>query len=327
MKRIMPFIIMICLLCASCSTSRFTFDRTEKSIKELGGTYNKEVGEEISKIYKNGGIEDVIETVYQNDYEGGDPYVVVEGYLGEDAFEEFKKVVKEKKTAIENLRKGVDLEKDQVGGNEGLALAVLDETYPEGLVIEALGGMDKKNTQDFKSLLDEKIAMRDELRGILDEKGIQGIKEALVNEVYTELEIETYLGKSTLDDAKLLFAKETGTDGFVPVARTNGSGVAEGMEFVAHKNAVAEEEKKEPIPPIIQIVAVLVALVLIYIIAAVARTSYRRALPALPSVAAISLLTAIGIGALTLAMGWSVYWLGVLLALPAIFILTLDTME
>ena len=160
MKRVIPiFLIMLCLLGISCGTSRFTFDRTEKNIKELGGTYSKEVGEEISKIYKNGGIEEVINTVYQTDYTGGDPYVVVEGYLGEEAFEEFKKVVKELKLEIEDLRKGVNLEKDQIGGNEGLALAVLDETYPEGLVIETLGGIDKKNTQDFKSLLDQKLSL------------------------------------------------------------------------------------------------------------------------------------------------------------------------
>ena len=113
MKRVIPIIlIMICFLGVSCGTSRFTFDRTEKNIKELGGTYSKEVGEEISKIYKNGGIEEVINTVYQTDYTGGDPYVVVEGYLGEEAYEEFKKVVKELKLEIEDLRKGVNLEKD-----------------------------------------------------------------------------------------------------------------------------------------------------------------------------------------------------------------------
>lgn len=90
MKRVIPIImmIMICFFSVSCGTSRFTFDRTEKNIKELGGTYSKEVGEEISKIYKNGGIEEVIDTVYQTDYTGGDPYVVVEGYLGEEAYED-----------------------------------------------------------------------------------------------------------------------------------------------------------------------------------------------------------------------------------------------
>ena len=47
MKRIIPiFLIMLCFLGVSCGTSRFTFDRTEKNIKELGGTYSKEVGEE-----------------------------------------------------------------------------------------------------------------------------------------------------------------------------------------------------------------------------------------------------------------------------------------
>ena len=193
---------MIGLLLVSCGTSRFTFDRTEKTITELGGTYNKEVGEELEKVYKNGDIDDVIEMVYQSDYTGGDPYVVVEGYLGEEPFEEFKKRVKEIKKEIENLWKGVDLEKDQIGGNEGLALAVLDETYPEGLVIEALGGLDNKNTQDFKNLLDQKYALRDELRGILSQSGIEGIKEAIVNEEYTEEEIEAYLGKSTLDEVK-----------------------------------------------------------------------------------------------------------------------------
>ena len=139
MKRIVPVLLVLCLIGVSCGTSRFTFYRTEKNIRELGGTYSKEVGEEISKIYKNGGIEEVIDTVYQVDYQGGDPYVVVEGYLGEEAYEEFKKAVKDLKLEIENLRMGVDLAKDQIGGNEGLAIAVLNETYPEGLVIEALG--------------------------------------------------------------------------------------------------------------------------------------------------------------------------------------------
>ena len=121
MKRIVPVLLVLCLIGVSCGTSRFTFDRTEKNIKELGGTYSKEVGEEISKIYKNGGIEEVIDTVYQVDYQGGDPYVVVEGYLGEEAYEEFKKAVKDLKLEIENLRMGVDLAKDQIGGNEGLS--------------------------------------------------------------------------------------------------------------------------------------------------------------------------------------------------------------
>lgn len=322
MKRIFPIAIMICLLMVSCGTSRFTFDRTEKNIKELGGTYSKEVGEEITKIYKNGGIEEVIDTVYQSDYEGGDPYVVVEGYLGEEAFDEFKKAVKELKLEIENLRKGVDLEKDQIGGNEGLALAVLDETYPEGLVIEALGGMDKKNTQDFKALLDEKIAMRDELRGVLDESGIEGIKEALVNEVYTEEEIETYLGKSTLEDAKLLFAKQTGTDGFVPVARKS-SGAA-GLEFVAHADGSTTPESKEETPMITYIVVVLVVLALLYVIAAVARSSYRRPLPQIPSIVAVAVAAVIAIGASTLITGWSLFYLGYILVIPAYFILTVD---
>ena len=235
MSRYLALFLMIGLLLVSCGTSRFTFDRTEKTITELGGTYNKEVGEELEKVYKNGDIDDVIEMVYQSDYTGGDPYVVVEGYLGEEPFEEFKKRVKEIKKEIENLWKGVDLEKDQIGGNEGLALAVLDETYPEGLVIEALGGLDNKNTQDFKNLLDQKYALRDELRGILSQSGIEGIKEAIVNEEYTEEEIEAYLGKSTLDDAKLALAKETGTDGFVPVAKKSGD--TGEMEFVAKKDS------------------------------------------------------------------------------------------
>ena len=152
MKRIVPVLLVLCLIGVSCGTSRFTFDRTEKNIRELGGTYSKEVGEEISKIYKNGGIEEVIDTVYQVDYQGGDPYVVVEGYLGEEAYEEFKKAVKDLKLEIENLRMGVDLAKDQIGGNEGRAIAVLNETDPEGLDSEAHGGEEEKNTQDLKTI-------------------------------------------------------------------------------------------------------------------------------------------------------------------------------
>lgn len=305
---------MIGLLLVSCGTSRFTFDRTEKTITELGGTYNKEVGEELEKVYKNGDIDDVIEMVYQSDYTGGDPYVVVEGYLGEEPFEEFKKRVKEIKKEIENLWKGVDLEKDQIGGNEGLALAVLDETYPEGLVIEALGGLDNKNTQDFKNLLDQKYALRDELRGILSQSGIEGIKEAIVNEEYTEEEIEAYLGKSTLDDTKLALAKESSETGE--------------MEFVAKKDSAKTNTAEDEEMPIIQrIVVIIIVLAFFYIIAAVVRTSYRGALPIGPSLAAVIVLTALAIGGATLALGWSIYWLSFILAIPSFFILSTETRD
>ena len=304
---------MIGLLLVSCGTSRFTFDRTEKTITELGGTYNKEVGEELEKVYKNGDIDDVIEMVYQSDYTGGDPYVVVEGYLGEEPFEEFKKRVKEIKKEIENLWKGVDLEKDQIGGNEGL-------------VIEALGGLDNKNTQDFKNLLDQKYALRDELRGILSQSGIEGIKEAIVNEEYTEEEIEAYLGKSTLDDAKLALAKETGTDGFVPVAKKS-SETGE-MEFVAKKDSAKTNTAEDEEMPIIQrIVVIIIVLAFFYIIAAVVRTSYRGALPIGPSLAAVIVLTALAIGGATLALGWSIYWLSFILAIPSFFILSTETRD
>ena len=322
MKRIVPILLMISIFVVSCGTSRFTFDRTEKNIKELGGTYNKEVGEEITKIYKNGGIEEVINTVYQTDYLGGDPYVVVEGYLGEEVYEEFKKVIKELKLEIEDLRKGVNLEKNEIGGNEGLALAVLNETYPEGLVIETLGGMDKKNTQDFKSLLDEKIALRDELRTILDELGIEGIKEALVNGEYTEEEIETYLGKSTLDDAKLMFAKETGTDGFVPVAKDNNSGA---MEFVAHADGEEAKAKNEEMPVVNYVVIVLIVVALVYVFAAIARSSYRRPLAPVVSLVSVVIISVVAICATTVIFGWSPYWLGFLISLPSYFILTIET--
>ena len=323
-KRVIPIImmIMICFFSVSCGTSRFTFDRTEKNIKELGGTDSKEVGEEISKIYKNGGIEEVIDTVYQTDYTGGDPYVVVEGYLGEEAYEEFKKVVKELKLEIEDLRKGVNLEKDQIGGNEGLALAVLNDVYPEGLVIEALGGIDKKNTQDFKALLDQKIALRDELRTILDELGIEGIKQALVNGEYTEEEIETYLGKSTLDDAKLMFAEETGTDGFVPVAKEKNSGA---MEFVAHNIGEEVESAEEEMPIINYIVIDLILIALVYIFAAVARNAYRRPLSPMVSIIVVAVISVVAVAAATVIFGWSPYWLGFLLSLPSYFILTIET--
>ena len=326
MSRYLALFLMIGLLLVSCGTSRFTFDRTEKTITELGGTYNKEVGEELEKVYKNGDIDDVIEMVYQSDYTGGDPYVVVEGYLGEEPFEEFKKRVKEIKKEIENLWKGVDLEKDQIGGNEGLALAVLDETYPEGLVIEALGGLDNKNTQDFKNLLDQKYALRDELRGILSQSGIEGIKEAIVNEEYTEEEIEAYLGKSTLDDAKLALAKETGTDGFVPVAKKS-SETGE-MEFVAKKDSAKTNPAEDEEMPIIQrIVVIIIVLAFFYIIAAVVRTSYRGALPIGPSLAAVIVLTFLAIGGATLALGWSIYWLTFILAIPSFFILSTETRD
>ena len=92
MKRIIPiFLIILCFLGVSCGTSRFTFDRTEKNIKELGGTYSKEVGEEISKIYKNGGIEEVINTVYQTDYTGGDPTLSSKVTLGKKPLKSLRK--------------------------------------------------------------------------------------------------------------------------------------------------------------------------------------------------------------------------------------------
>ena len=50
MSRYLALFLMIGLLLVSCGTSRFTFDRTEKTITELGGTYNKEVGEELEKV-------------------------------------------------------------------------------------------------------------------------------------------------------------------------------------------------------------------------------------------------------------------------------------
>ncbi len=312
MRKYLPLIILVCLFAVSCGTTRFSFDRTERNIVELGGTYDKKTEEEITKLYESDGLEEVIKEVYEGTYTSVD----VQGYLGDDVYKEYEKRVEELKKEIEKLRKEEGLEE--------IANAVLDETYPEGLIIEAFGGDGKQLTSDFRTVLGEKTALRDELRGILEELGYEGIKDALVNEEYDEETIEEYLGKSTLDRAKEIYAKETGTDGFNPTKKDSvSSSSSQTMEFVSASKAASGSEKKEN-SLIVEIVAVAVVVIVFYIIAAVVRSLNRGPLNTALSVI-VTFVAAIAPAVVyCVLMGWSVYALGFLLILPIFFILTAE---
>ena len=314
MRRYLPLIIIImsCLFAVSCGTTRFSFDRTERNIVELGGTYDKTTEEEITKLYESDGLDEVIKEVYEGTYTAVD----VQGYLGDDIYKEYEKRVEELKKEIETLRKEEGLEE--------VANAVLDETYPEGLIIEAFGGEGKQLTSDFRTVLGEKTALRDELRGILEELGYEGIKDALINEEYDEETIEEYLGKSTLDRAKEIYAKETGTDGFNPTKKDSTSASsAQTMEFVSATAAASSAEKKEN-SLIVQIVAVAVVVIAFYIIAAVVRSLNRGPVNTAVSVIATLVATIAPAAVFIVLQGWSVYSLGFLLILPVFFILTAE---
>lgn len=308
MRRYLPLIMIVLLLGVSCGTTRFSFDRTERNIVELGGVYNKTTEEDIKKLYETDGLDEVIREVYSGTYTAVD----VQGYLGDDVFKAYEKRVEELKKEIEALRKEEGLEE--------VANSVLDETYPEALVIEALGGEEKKLASDFRSVLNEKTAVRDELRGILEELGYEGIKDALVNGEYDEETIEEYLGKSTLDKAKEIYAKETGTDGFNPTKKDSSNTA---LQFVSSTETTAGKESGEK-NLIVEIVSVAVIVIVFYIIAAVVRSLNRG--PVNTVVAVVSTFAAVFAPALVLffVSGWSIYYLGFLLILPVYFILTAE---
>ena len=310
MRKYIPLIILACFFAVSCGTTRFSFDRTERNIVELGGTYDKTTEDNIKKLYDNDGLDEVIREVYSGAYTAVD----VQGYLGDDVFKEYEKRVEELKKEIETLRMDEGL--------EAVANAVLDETYPEGLIIEAFGGEEKKLTSDFRSVLEEKTALKDELRGILEELGYEGIKDALVNGEYDEETIEEYLGKSTLDKAKEIYAKETGTDGFNPTKKDTSASAAT-MEFVS-SNAKESEEENEKKSLIVQIVAIVVILIVCYVIAAVVRSLNRGPLNTVVSVIATLGATIASVVIAFVISGWSVYYLAFLLILPVFFILTAE---
>lgn len=308
MRRYLPLIIIVLLFGVSCGTTRFSFDRTERNIVELGGVYNKTTEEDIKKLYETDGLDEVIREVYSGTYTAVD----VQGYLGDDVFKAYEKRVEELKKEIEALRKEEGLEE--------VANSVLDETYPEALVIEALGGEEKKLASDFRSVLNEKTSVRDELRGILEELGYEGIKDALVNGEYDEETIEEYLGKSTLDKAKEIYAKETGTDGFNPTKKDSSNTA---LQFVSSTETTAGKESGEK-NLIVEIVSVAVIVIVFYIIAAVVRSLNRG--PVNTVVAVVSTFAAVFAPALVLffVSGWSIYYLGFLLILPVYFILTAE---
>ena len=200
---------------------------------------------------------------------------------------------------------------------------LLGESTGAGVIFGATGGVLEAA---LRTAFDVVTGMELEDVNFTAVRGIEGIKEAIVNEEYTEEEIEAYLGKSTLDDAKLALAKETGTDGFVPVAKKS-SETGE-MEFVAKKDSSKTNTAEDEEMPIIQrIVVIIIVLAFFYIIAAVVRTSYRGALPIGPSLAAVIVLTFLAIGGATLALGWSIYWLSFILAIPSFFILSTETRD
>lgn len=309
MRKSLPLFILLCILVVSCGTTRFSLDRTERNIVELGGTYNKTTEEDIKKLYDSDGLDEVIKEVYEGTYTSID----VQGYLGDDVFKQYEKRVDELKKEIENLRKEEGLEE--------VANAVLDETYPEGLIIEAFGGEEKQLTSDFRKVLGEKTELKNELRGILEELGYEGIKDALVNGEYDEETIEEYLGKSTLDKAKEIYAKETGTDGFNPTKKESNAQNA--MEFVSAA-APAEEEDSQNKSLIVQIVAIVVVVIVIYVISAVVRSLNRGPINTMVSVI-ITLGATIASFVIAIVLsGWSIYYLAFLLILPVFFILTAE---
>ncbi len=309
MKRYLPLIIVtMLLLFVSCGTTRFSFDRTERNIVELGGVYNKTTEEDIKKLYESDGLEEVIREVYSGTYTPVD----VQGYLGDDVYKAYEKRVEELKKEIEALRMSEGLEE--------VAASVLDETYPEALVIEALGGEEKKLASDFRAVLNEKTALKNELRGILEELGYEGIKDALVNGEYDEETIEEYLGKNTLDKAKEIYAKETGTDGFNPTKKDSSNAA---LQFVSATERTDTKESGET-NLIVEIVSVAVIVIVFYIIAAVVRSLNRG--PVSTLIAVISTFASVFVPALVLFFlsGWSIYYLGFLLILPVYFILTAE---
>lgn len=315
MKKAFLLFLIISLLLVSCGTTRFSFDRTERNIVELGGTYNKQTEEEIKKIYTEEGLDEVILEVYKGTFTDLD----VQGYLGEDIYKQYTKRVDEYLKEIEALRREE--------GMDALTSAVLDETYPEGMVIASLGGDNTKLASDFKVKLEAKTDLRDTLRGILEEEGYEGIKNVLVNEEYDEDTIEEYLGKNTLDEAKTIYAKETGTDGFSPVSSSTTATKSNktNIKFVsAESGTVVKEENKKELALVQQIIVVASFIIVFYLIAVIVRAFNRRPLSfALATVITLS-LTLLSFLVAFFVFGWSIYYLAFLLLLPLYFILTAE---
>lgn len=316
MKKAFLLFLIISLLLVSCGTTRFSFDRTERNIVELGGTYNKQTEEEIKKLYSEEGLDEVILEVYKGTFTDLD----VQGYLGEDIYKQYTKRVDEYLKEIEALRREE--------GMDALTSAVLDETYPEGMVIASLGGDNTKLASDFRVKLEEKTGLRDTLRGILEKEGYEGIKNVLVNEEYDEDTIEEYLGKNTLDEAKTIYAKETGTDGFSPVSSTTTTTTKSNkanIKFVsADSGAVEKEEDKKELALVQQIIVVASFIIVFYLVAVIVRAFNRRPLSfAIATVITLS-LTLLSFLVAFLVFGWSIYYLAFLLLLPIYFILTAE---
>ena len=118
-----------------------------------------------------------------------------------------------------------------------------------------------------------------------------------------------------------MFAKDTGTDCFVHIAK---SSTANAMEFLAHSDEDQGVEEKEEMPIINYIIIDLIVVALTYIFAAVARSSYRGPLSPIVSLIVVAVIAVVAIAAATVVMGWSPYWLGILLVLPAYFVLTIE---
>lgn len=316
MKKAFLLFLIISLLLVSCGTTRFSFDRTERNIVELGGIYNKQTEEDIKKIYTEEGLDEVILEVYKGTFTALD----VQGYLGEDIYKQYTKRVDEYLKEIEALRREE--------GMDALTGAVLDETYPEGMVIASLGGENTKLASDFKVKLEEKMGLRDTLRGILEEQGYEGIKNVLVNEEYDEDTIEEYLGKNTLDEAKTIYAKETGTDGFSPVSSASSTATKSNktnIKFVsAESGTVEKEEDKKELALVQQIIIVASFIIVFYLIAVIIRAFNRRPLSFVIATVITLSITILSFLLAFLLFGWSIYYLAFLLLLPLYFILTAE---
>lgn len=315
MKKFLLLFIVLGLVLVSCGTTRFSFDRTERNIVELGGKYDKKTEEDIKKLYEKDGLDEVIKEVYEGTY----TVIDVQGYLGDDIWKEYQKRDEELLKEIEMLRK--------TEGLDAVVSAVLDETYPENMVVAAFGGEEKRLAADFRANLEEKTNLRDDLRQILEEEGYEGIKNALVEGIYDEETIEEYLGTSTLDAAKEIYAKETGTDGFTPLKK--GEGIKNSnnngeMEFVSSSKTSANNQKSSEEQLIITIVSIVVVLIVIYVLAAVARSLNKGPIKVVIAIPVTFIVTALAVGISTLLTGWTIYYLAYLLVLPAYFILTAE---
>ena len=83
-------------------------------------------------------------------------------------------------------------------------------------------------------------------------------------------------------------------------------------------------EVKEEMPIINYIIIDSIVVALTYIFAEGASCSYRGLLSPRVSFVVVALIAVVAISAATVVMGWSPYWLGILLVLPAYFVLTIE---